>query len=200
MPAPNTHTSAIAGLLIGLLALSCQAQTSTDCQSPSLQKAVVVPLKNPSFDGDSEGHLLDWRAAEHVQGGQYLFKADTQNPYSGNSSALIRRTGEQIFGFLYQEIKVPECWRNKIAHLSGFLRTEDAADSGGGLVIQAVNGSGNVRAFDHMNDRLARNTTPWKPYEVSITIPPDALTLRAGAMLQGGGSLWVNDLKLEIRE
>ena len=177
------------------------AQTSSaECAAPSRAHPLDVPLKNPSFTGDGSLKLVDWQATEHVEPGQYVFRTDTINPHTPPASALIRRTGTQTFGFIHQELKIPDGWQGKIARLSGFLRTEEANDAGGGLVIQALDGAGSVRAWDPMRDRLVRQTQPWQEYSVTIVIPPDTYKLRVGAMLQGGGSLWVDDLKLEILE
>jgi hypothetical protein len=44
----------------------------------------------------------------------------------------------------------------------------------------------------------AHGTTEWTRYEVTLTIPPQTQSIRVGAMLTGPGSVWLDDVALEV--
>jgi hypothetical protein len=135
---------------------------------------------------------------EHNTGNSYSFTVDTSAPYSAPSSARIHRYGQEDYGLLDQLVRIQPAWANKTARLSGALKTEKANDGGGALIIQTRLGDGSIITSNHMEDGRAKGTTAWKLYSVDVKIPNNAYHIRIGAMLDGGGTLWVDDLKLEI--
>ena len=155
-------------------------------------------MTNPSFTPDATGRLVGWTRIEHARGNSYTFVADPNQPYSAPTSARISRHGPEIFGVLDQRIKVEPAWRGKTVRLSGYLKTLGATGGGGALVIQALDGGGNVVAHDHMNDSRVRGDQGWKRYHAAVKIPAETTHLRAGVMLEDGGTLWADDLSLEL--
>jgi hypothetical protein len=161
-------------------------------------KATQVALKNPKFDTVVNGTLVDWSASEHNAGKSYTFKSDEKDAFSPPFSAQIARYGPEIYGLLEQSIIIKPEWIGKKARLSAYLKTTGAVDEGGGLVLQARRGDGSINTHDHMNETRLRNDSPWKRYSVSVAIPTGTYWLRVGAMLEGSGTLWVDDFQLEI--
>lgn len=49
-----------------------------------------------------------------------------------------------------------------------------------------------------MNDARVRGTQPWKRYDIELAIPANAERLRVGVMLEEQGTLWADDISLEI--
>jgi len=163
-----------------------------------LSPGVAIPLKNASFQANAQGELSDWAGLEHNKGESYTFVADTEGAYSKPSSARIRRHGDELFGLLAQTIRVQPEWLNKKLRLSGYLKAEKVDGEGGALVLQTTGGGGNVLTHNHMDDQRVKGNQSWKAYAIEIRIPPEAYFVRLGPMLEGGGTLWADDMKLEL--
>ena len=186
---------ALAALLV---ALPSAAQSASHCLSAQAKEPVEIPIQNPSFDQIQNKQFVGWVPLEHVHPGMYEFVSDTTDPHSAPSSARIRQIQPEMFGMLRQVFRVEDCWLGKTVRLSGFLRSENVSENGGGLIIQATQETSSVVVYDHMTDRLVKGTQAWAPYSVQIKVPDNAYYLRIGIMLQGAGTLWGDDLKLEL--
>ena len=158
----------------------------------------VISLKNPSFNPDKLGKISAWVEIEHGSGNSYTFVADPENALSIPSSARIRRHGSEPFGLLQQSIGVHPSWHNKTARLSGSLRGVDISGAGGALVLRADDGSGQILAWNFMQNDRVKGTQDWKRYTIELKIPPSAYSLIAGVMLEDGGTLWADNLAIEL--
>ena len=158
----------------------------------------VISLKNPSFDPDQQGKLIGWTAIEHGSGNSYTFVADPENALSIPTSARIRRHGSEPFGLLQQSISVHPSWYNKTVRLSGTLRGVDIGGAGGALVLRADDGSGQILAWNFMQNARVKDTQGWQRYTIELKIPPSAYSLIAGVMLEGDGTLWADNLAIEL--
>ena len=155
-------------------------------------------LKNPSFNPDPKGKISDWEAIEHGAGHAYTFVADPEKARSMPSSARIRRHGVEPFGSLQQTISVHPSWHNKTARLTGWLRGEAISGAGGALTLRADGGSGQILGWNYMPDGRVEGTQDWKPYAIELKIPPASYLLTVGVILEGGGTLWADDLSIEL--
>ncbi|MDP1639283.1 MAG: hypothetical protein Q8K74_12480 [Candidatus Nitrotoga sp.] len=158
----------------------------------------VISLKNPSFNPDLQGKMSAWVAIEHASGNAYTFVADPENALSIPSSARIRRHGSEPYGLLQQSIRVHPSWHNKTARLSGSLRGADINGAGGALVLRADDGSGQILAWNFMQNDRVKGTQDWKRYTIELKIPPSAYSLIVGVMLEDGGTLWADNLAIEL--
>ena len=186
-----------------LLTLVLSACTSVP-PAPTAPAAVpqaqgtAIPMINPSFTPNASGHMTGWTRIEHARGNSYTFVADPEQAYSAPVSARIRRHGVEFYGLMEQRIKVEPAWRGKTARLSGYLKTQGATGTGGALVIKSLDGGGNILVHDFMNDRRVRGDQGWKRYQAEVKIAPDSYYLRVGVMLEDDGTLWADDLSLEL--
>lgn len=171
--------------------------------NPTVPQSALPPgqpiaLANASFNGDPQGRILDWVAVEHNVGKSYTFVADTVQARSAPSSARIHRHGPEIYGVLEQRLVAKPEWRGKTVRLSGYLRSEGVNGTGGALILQAIDGSGNILLNEHMDGRRVLGNTPWRQYSVQMRLPATTWFVQVGAMLEEGGTLWVDDLALDI--
>lgn len=194
--------SPIAGLLLAasLCLALCACSGGTTVPENALPPGQPIALKNASFDADAQGRLTDWVAVEHAGGNSYTFVADTQQPHSAPSSARIRRHGPEIFGILEQQVRVQPQWIGKTVRLSGYLKTAGANGVGAAIVLQARTSSGDALVFDHMDGRKVRGDQGWTRYSAQLKIPPNAWFLQVGVMLEEDGTLWADDLVLELMD
>lgn len=135
---------------------------------------------------------------EHNTGASYSFTPDNSTFYSGAYSARISRHGDEIYGRLDQKISVQPQWIGKTVRLSGMLKTEKAEGGGGALILQVIAADGSISAWNHMHTDRAKGTRDWKAYAIDLKTPGNAVLYRFGVMLEDGGTLWADDLTLEI--
>ena len=81
---------------------------------------------------------------------------------------------------------------------SGYIRTEDISKGWAGLWWRADSDSRTAVAFDNMQNRGARGTTPWSRYEISLDVPANATNINFGVLHTGDGTAWFDSLEVEI--
>lgn len=197
LQSPLTTSLALAAALLCGTA-GAQPAASASATPAATPGRTVVPLKNPSFEPDATGRMVGWSRTEHAGGKSYSFVADPENAHSAPASARISRYGREIFGALDQRIKADPAWIGKTARLSGYLKTQGAIGPGGALTLQLTDGGGNTLAHNYMDDRRVRGDQGWKHYSVEARIPPGTFYINVGPMLEEDGTLWADDMVLEI--
>ena len=166
---------------------------------PAVVAAKGHPTVNPGFESTSspEGRAPEgWFTIQHAGNPSYRYILDTENPHGGKRSLRIDYIGPEPFGAIAQVIDAAT-HVGKVAKLSGWLRTKDASDEGGGLTLLVLQ-SGNTLAHNFMFDAPVKGTTEWKRYTITLPIPKGAERLEIGAMMRGRGSLWFDDAELEF--
>jgi hypothetical protein len=76
----------------------------------------------------------------------------------------------------------------------------DGVSGWAGLWMRVGKGSGatpQTLAFDNMQGRAIQGTTDWKNYAVVLDVPKDATGIFFGVLLNGSGSMWMSDVKVE---
>ena len=158
----------------------------------------TISLKNPSFNPDGHGKIIGWTGIEHGAGNAYTFVSDPENALSPPGSARIKRHGSEPFAVLQQSILVHPSWHNKTVRLSGSLRGENISEAGGALTLRANDGSGQILASNFMQNARIKGNQNWKNFTIDLKIPPASYSLFVGIMLEGGGTLWADDLSIEL--
>lgn len=80
---------------------------------------------------------------------------------------------------------------------SGYIMTEKVRGYAG-LWWRADKDSTKAVAFDNMYNRGPGDNSQWKRYQVQLDMPKDITNINFGVLLQGGGTAWFADLKIEI--
>jgi len=158
-----------------------------------------MALVNPGFESTKSGTRGDpegWFSFQHAGNVSYRFVVDTQEPRSGAKSLRIDNIGPEPYGAVAQIVTgAPHA--GKVARLSGWLRTRDANDNGAVLTLLALQG-GATLAQNFMLDAPVKGTTGWKRYTITLPIAKNTDRIEVGAMMQGRGSLWLDDVELEF--
>jgi erythromycin esterase-like protein len=82
---------------------------------------------------------------------------------------------------------------------SGFIRTEEVKEGFAGLWWRVDGEPGtSPLAFDNMEDRGPKSTTPWTRYEISLDVPANAKNINFGVLHTGSGTAWFDSLQVEI--
>jgi hypothetical protein len=167
--------------------------------------AATIALVNPGFEsakpgvrGDPEG----WTGIQHAGPLSYSFKLDREVRHDGTASLRIDNVGPEPFGAIFQQFPAGAL-RGRTLKLSAWLRTRDASGSytGGGavLTLQAMQGGAPI-AHNHMASAPIKGTTDWARHEIILVIPATTDQIEVGAMLHGPGTLWIDDVTLEVVE
>ncbi len=96
---------------------------------------------------------------------------------------------------LAQPLRVDN-YRGKRLRLSAWVKGRGLVGPIAGLWMR-VDGSSVVTGYDNMSARAETGTTDWHEVSIVLDVPSDALGIVIGAMRQGGGTLFVDDMKLQ---
>lgn len=132
----------------------------------------------------------------------YTMGSDHEVYRSGRGSAFIRSkdAGEiDGFGTLMQNVAADR-YRGQRVRLSGFAKSDGIEDWAGFWmrVDPEIRAAGRALAFDNMQGRPIVGTTDWKHYAVVLDVAEDASNIAFGVLLSGRGTIWFDDLTLEI--
>lgn len=169
------------------------------CASPPSPAPVATPasvaLVNPGFESTAPGRRDDpegWFTFQHAVEPSYRFSVDTVDPHGGARSFRIDSTGPDIYGAIAQSVDAAP-HAGKVARYSAWLRTRDTKSAV--LTMVALKGGATV-SNNFMADAPVAGTTPWTRYTITLPVPANADRIEIGAMLQGKGSLWLDDAEL----
>jgi erythromycin esterase len=157
--------------------------------APAAPAAVVVPSAatdkglNLDFERDDLG---PWRVRGDV-------RVDPAEHHGGSRSLRLAAGGAPARAVLSLPL---EGARGTKLRVSGWLRSQDVAR--GGLFLRAEGDYGDALAVDAADDEAVTGTHPWTRQTVDIDVPVTALTVMVGAVLGGSGTLWLDDLQVEV--
>ncbi len=196
------------GVAIGLVALVTGCVTPSTTPTASAPEPVPPPatgtritLVNAGFEstvpgarGDPEG----WFSFQHAGPLSYKYTSDTSQKKSGERALRIDNIGPEIYGAVAQGVDARP-HKGKVAKLSGWVKTIDANDNGVVLTLLATQGGSTVTQ-NFMLDAPIKGTTEWKRYTITLPVPAAADRVEVGMMLRGKGTVWLDDVELEIVE
>jgi hypothetical protein len=117
----------------------------------------------------------------------------------GKNAATIKSIKKNIkgFGTLMQKSSA-EKYLGKRIKMSAFVKSKEVANWAGLWLRVDQAGSKEPLSFDNMSTRPIKGNTEWKNYEIILDVPPDASQLIYGALLNGTGQIWFDNLAFEI--
>jgi len=117
----------------------------------------------------------------------------------GGNAATIKSIDKKIVGFgtLMQQIK-PDKYLGKRVRMTGFVKTENVTNWAGLWLRVDQSNSQQPLSFDNMNDRTIKGTTDWKKYEIVLDVPRNASLIAYGALLNGTGQIWFDNITFEV--
>lgn len=125
---------------------------------------------------------------------------DPEATYMGHPSVRMKSLKPAIegFGTMMQSISANQ-YQGKRIRFSANVRSLEIDESAGwaGLWVRVDKGTSSV-AFDNMQKREIKGTSPWRKYEVVLDVPRDATGIAFGILLHGTGTVWINGGKFEV--
>jgi hypothetical protein len=135
---------------------------------------------------------------ELVGGAGYFGGRDSAEHHRANETIVLHAyplSGPRAFGAYAEQIPV-YAYRGKRVRISGFLKTI-AADRGS-YWMRVTGANGAILGFDDMSQRAFTGTNDWRPFAIVLDIPASAQSLVAGLVLQSAGTVWADDVRLEV--
>jgi C-terminal processing protease CtpA/Prc len=159
--------------------------------APPVSRANLAPVLNfelPRTDAPPQG----WNGTPPST----VF-SDTSDVHSGHGSVRIERHPGSPATFSSVTTFIPIDFLGQTVELRGFLRTRDVRGFAGlwaredGSLLKSL-------AFQNMQDKHLNGTTEWTEYSIKLPLHPEARSLFFGALLDGTGTAWADDLQLLV--
>jgi len=129
-------------------------------------------------------------------GSGYSISADSLVKRSGKFSLRIQAGPDRQAGaFGSSALLIPGSFEAKQIELRGYMKIEDVRSGAAGLLLR-VDGMGRSLAFDNMHRRNIQGTSDWTPYTITLPYPSEGRSMYVGAILNGTGTVWVDDLQV----
>jgi hypothetical protein len=100
------------------------------------------------------------------------------------------------FGSLGQVISAETYWGKRL-RLSGYIKTNQV-EGWAGMWMNIADSGNQLLVLDNMQNRPIMGASDWREYEIVLDIPENGAVIGFGALLQGKGEIWWDDVKLEI--
>jgi hypothetical protein len=126
----------------------------------------------------------------------YVLRMSRNAALSGKASAVLtadEKADPDRFGATVQASSAAS-FRGKRVELSAYIACENAP-AGASIWLRADDAQGNVVAFDNSMTRGIRGTVPWTYQTIVLDVPLNAVALLYGAILNGKGALYIDDVQ-----
>jgi hypothetical protein len=133
------------------------------------------------------------------QPGKYDMGIDKGAGINGKNAATIKSNRTDITGFgTLMQNSLPDKYLGKRVRMTGYIKSKNV-DGWAGLWFR-VDGDRTSKSlsFDNMSNRPVSGTTDWKKYEIVLDVPAGATNLAYGALLDGKGQIWFDNINFEI--
>jgi hypothetical protein len=172
-----------------------------DVESTIEKNKKITSISNLSFEKiSSDEKPVDWWGA--FKETNYEISSDKSVYHDGAASACLKSVEPKIksnydFGVITGAL-FPDSLKGKRVRMNGWLKTESITDWAG--LWMRVDGKnwGQTYSFDNMWKRRIKGTTDWKKYEIVLDVPQQATSIYFGALLNGNGKLWLDEIKFDV--
>lgn len=170
---------------------------SADSEAHTSTKSVTTLRPGASAASPNE-KPTDWGiTGSNTEG--YTLQTDRLRPLSGGACAALLAIPDadtSRFGALFQAASA-RGFVGKRLELSGYIASHDAP-AGASLWLRADAADGTTVGFENTLPRGIRGTQDWTYQNIVMDVPPEAAVLMYGAILNGRGTLYVDDLQFRI--
>jgi hypothetical protein len=149
---------------------------------------------NLDFEVQIAGRPIGWGG-----GGKGYELGSSPDAHRGESCGRIRSIGipsQPSFGSFTNALSV-EKYQGKRIRYSGYLKSDMEPQAWAGMWMR-VDSKGKLPRFDNMNGRPVKGKTDWTEYSIVLDVPNDSHNINFGFLISGEGTLWGDDLKIEI--
>jgi len=121
---------------------------------------------------------------------------DHAETHGGKASGFIRANVEKPLGMgTLMQLFEPGPFKEKRVRMSAFVKTSNVSDWAA-MWMRVDDATGEI-AFDNMQGRPLTGTADWQRCEIVLDVPATATRIALGVLLNGSGTVWMSELKLE---
>jgi hypothetical protein len=156
---------------------------------PSLGILLVIVCSLALQADTSAGWRLGGKNPEVYEAG-----TDAQVLYDSQPSVYLRgkEPAPKVAGLLHD---LPaDKYAGKRVRLNAFVRSEGVED--GALLLLHVDSK--TSGLTESTAGPVRGTSDWRSYEIVVDIPQNAASIYIGVSLVGQGTVWLNNVKVEV--
>ncbi|MGB6727219.1 MAG: S41 family peptidase [Terracidiphilus sp.] len=173
-------------ILLGLVCVRAHAQVSPS-KYTRLNIADIL-----GFEVNGSGELpVGWRGSPAG-----AVAAESNLVHSGKWAVCLDLTTNPSLTFGVVTGTIPVDFTGSQVELHGYLRTENVPGFAGLWLRE--DGDDRVLALDNMQKQQLNGTHDWHEFQVHLPLNQEATTLYFGALISGGGKVWVDDLTLLV--
>jgi hypothetical protein len=133
------------------------------------------------------------------QPNKYDMGIDVGSGRDGKNAATIKSKSKTIkgFGTLLQSCSAEKFLGQRV-RMSAYMKSENVTNWAGlWLRVDQLEPRKEL-AFDNMQDRPVKGKTDWTKYEIVLDVPKNASNLVYGALIDGTGQIWFDDVNFEM--
>ncbi|MDR2710488.1 MAG: hypothetical protein LBB65_04005 [Burkholderiales bacterium] len=186
----NGVAASLVAAMVAFAPTSAMAQAATEKPGDDVMRTPLM-LVNPGFENGTE----KW-AASSPNVKDYEVAVDTEVFHSGKQSLRIRSVNGEKGGAVFQTLPIAAL-RGRTIELSGWLKTDNATAAGAVLTLRVFNGE-RLLEYNLMHKTPVMGTTDWKHYSIPVKVSKNASTLEFGVTLNNKGTVWADDLELNV--
>jgi hypothetical protein len=151
---------------------------------------VVIDIKDAGFEAPMTSKGA-WRFSQHAGVSAYEVTRDKDVFTEGKQSLKIKRTVDQVYGAISQLVVSPP---SGIYRYRAKLRSKDVDGRGWMTYVRVYRNNGEWDA--HFGEPLLQDID-WRDSEIKFVVPVDVSSIEIGVTLRGGGTGWVDAIRLE---
>jgi len=152
----------------------------------------LLALAQPTATLDKSWYL----AGENPE--LYEIGADPNGFRRGSFAKFLRaKTGDRKAWATLMQTIAADNYRGKRVRFSAQVRTENIGDYSG-LWMRVDLENGEKSGFYNSQDKPIKGTADWQLRSVTLDVEKNAEFILFGVNGQGGGTVWIDDLKIEV--
>lgn len=160
----------------------------------------AIPLQNAGFEMDPLPPSMSrcapkWECHAHADPSSYEYFIDSGGAAGGERALRIQRAKNEPWGSISQGVRDPALAGARV-RFSMAVRTEGATGNGAGPYLVFQDGSGRQLG---VVKKLGKDAA-WKRLSVEYVVPATNYIIEAGAILEGPGKAWIDEVRLEVLE
>ncbi len=152
-----------------------------------------IPLKNADFEQPIVGNRIPgWSRTQHAGIRAYEISNDVASFAHGKQSIRMRRTVEQVYGLILQQLQTVAVSAKEI-ELTASLKTAGVGEQGWVMLLNFMNH--NTVIEQHRATPVVGDSD-WSEVTLRKIAPPSTTAIEVGFMLLDGGTGWVDHVRL----
>lgn len=178
---------------LAILSIACGSRTQGRPMSEASTPSKSASEQNSKRTTRIKGWFLAGDRPE-----SYSIGFDSEVTHSGAQSGRLSsiHVDPPGFGTMMQSIGVGD-YQGKRVQLKAFIKSQDVLRWAG--MWMRVDGTARRSvAFDNMRNRPILGSTDWTEYAVVLDVPPEAKSIHFGVLINGPGTLWVDDMSMKV--